>query len=213
MGRMLALVLALPVAVPGGGRRRRTPRFSSRRSRRPARAVVGTPVNITAAPATTTSRRSRPTARAHPLHLDPRRRRRPTSTATTSRRARRRRVTNTPESEYSPTVTPDGAHISVIRVEADGTQRLWRFTLDGRDAGAGADRRQAGRLSRVGRRRTRSRCSCSARRRRCRSPTRRPGTRRSLVRASTDRFSAIPGGGTISFVQRCRPGAKAARRR
>ncbi len=37
------------------------------------------------------------------------------------------RVTNTPESEYSPTVTPDGAHISVIRVEADGTQRLWQF--------------------------------------------------------------------------------------
>jgi hypothetical protein len=41
------------------------------------------------------------------------------------------RVTDTPESEYSPTVTPDGAHISVIRVEADGTQRLWRFTIDG----------------------------------------------------------------------------------
>jgi dipeptidyl aminopeptidase/acylaminoacyl peptidase len=41
-------------------------------------------------------------------------------------------VTNTPEGEYSPTVTPDGEHISVIRVEADGTQRLWRFTLDGR---------------------------------------------------------------------------------
>ena len=40
-------------------------------------------------------------------------------------------VTNTPESEYSPTVTPDGQHISVIRVEADGTQRLWRFTIDG----------------------------------------------------------------------------------
>jgi len=42
------------------------------------------------------------------------------------------RVTETPESEYSPTITPDGAHISVIRVEADGTQRLWRFTIDGR---------------------------------------------------------------------------------
>lgn len=42
------------------------------------------------------------------------------------------RVTDTPESEYSATVTPDGAHISVIRVEADQTQRLWRFTLDGR---------------------------------------------------------------------------------
>ena len=43
------------------------------------------------------------------------------------------RVTDTPESEYSPTVTPDGAGISVIRVEADGTQRLWRFGLDGRE--------------------------------------------------------------------------------
>ena len=41
------------------------------------------------------------------------------------------RVTATPESEYSATVTPDGAHISVIRAEADSTQRLWRFTLDG----------------------------------------------------------------------------------
>jgi len=30
-------------------------------------------------------------------------------------------------------VTPDGAHISVIRVEADGTQRLWQFTSDGQD--------------------------------------------------------------------------------
>jgi Tol biopolymer transport system component len=41
------------------------------------------------------------------------------------------RVTSTPESEYSPTVTPDGKHLSVIRVDADGTQRLWRFTIDG----------------------------------------------------------------------------------
>lgn len=47
------------------------------------------------------------------------------------RSGRTTRVTDTPESEYSPTVTPDGAHISVIRVEADGTQRLWRFTLQG----------------------------------------------------------------------------------
>lgn len=42
------------------------------------------------------------------------------------------RVTETMESEYSATVTPDGGHISVIRVEADGTQRLWRFTTEGR---------------------------------------------------------------------------------
>src|SRR5205085_12344672 len=38
-------------------------------------------------------------------------------------------VTNTPESEYSPTLMPDGKNISVVRVEADGTQRLWKFPL------------------------------------------------------------------------------------
>jgi dipeptidyl aminopeptidase/acylaminoacyl peptidase len=40
-------------------------------------------------------------------------------------------LTRTPESEYSPLVTPDGKTFSVIRVEADNTQRLWRFNLDG----------------------------------------------------------------------------------
>ncbi len=40
-------------------------------------------------------------------------------------------VTKTPEREYSPTVMPGAAGISVVRVEADQTQRLWRFTLDG----------------------------------------------------------------------------------
>lgn len=42
-----------------------------------------------------------------------------------------RQFTSTPESEYSPTVTPDEAGVSVIRVEADGTQRLWRFAEGG----------------------------------------------------------------------------------
>ena len=42
-------------------------------------------------------------------------------------------VTRTPESEYSATVTPDGERISVIRVEGDGTQRLWSFTTAGND--------------------------------------------------------------------------------
>ena len=37
----------------------------------------------------------------------------------------------TPEGEYSPTPTPDGKGFSVIRVEADSTQRLWRFDRDG----------------------------------------------------------------------------------
>jgi len=40
-------------------------------------------------------------------------------------------LTKTPESEYSPTMTPDVDGISVIRVEADETQRLWKFPLDG----------------------------------------------------------------------------------
>src|SRR5438552_6242801 len=40
-------------------------------------------------------------------------------------------VTNTPESEYSPTLMPDGKNVSVVRVEADGTQRLWKFPLAG----------------------------------------------------------------------------------
>ena len=36
-----------------------------------------------------------------------------------------------PESEYSATVMPSGDRISVIRVEADSSQRLWSFDLDG----------------------------------------------------------------------------------
>ena len=41
------------------------------------------------------------------------------------------RLTNTSESEYSPTLTPDGKYFSVIRVEADKSQRLWKFPLGG----------------------------------------------------------------------------------
>ncbi len=43
------------------------------------------------------------------------------------------RVTSTPESEYSATVMPGGERFSVVRVEADSTQRLWSFALDGSD--------------------------------------------------------------------------------
>jgi hypothetical protein len=42
-----------------------------------------------------------------------------------------RRVINTPESEYSPTLTPDRKFISVVRVEPDKTQRLWKFPING----------------------------------------------------------------------------------
>lgn len=41
------------------------------------------------------------------------------------------KVAETPESEYSPTPIPGEDALSVIRVEADGTQRLWRLPLDG----------------------------------------------------------------------------------
>jgi hypothetical protein len=42
------------------------------------------------------------------------------------------RVTSTaPESEYSATSIEGGRAISVVRVERDSTQRLWRFPLDG----------------------------------------------------------------------------------
>lgn len=47
---------------------------------------------------------------------------------TTSRHSR---VTRTPESEYSAAVTPDRRALSVVRVERDSTQRLWRFPLGG----------------------------------------------------------------------------------
>ncbi|HKA57836.1 MAG TPA: hypothetical protein VKD28_04420 [Gemmatimonadales bacterium] len=43
-------------------------------------------------------------------------------------------VTNTRESEYSPTPLPNSVGFSVIRVEADSTQRLWAFDLDGTHA-------------------------------------------------------------------------------
>jgi hypothetical protein len=59
----------------------------------------------------------------------------------TSRNTAATQVTDTQESEYSATVTPDGLGISVIRVEPgpatfpgqQGIQRLWRFTRDGKN--------------------------------------------------------------------------------
>lgn len=41
------------------------------------------------------------------------------------------RITKTRESEYSPTRMPGGRRMSVVRVEADSTQRLWSFALGG----------------------------------------------------------------------------------
>lgn len=42
-----------------------------------------------------------------------------------------RQLTNTPESEYSPMISPKGKNITAVRVEQDSTQRIWKFKLDG----------------------------------------------------------------------------------
>jgi hypothetical protein len=39
------------------------------------------------------------------------------------------RLTHSSESEYSPTPVPDAAAITMVRVEADGKQRLWQLDL------------------------------------------------------------------------------------
>jgi hypothetical protein len=41
------------------------------------------------------------------------------------------RITSTPESEYSAAPTPDDDAVTVVRVERDSTQRLWRFPRNG----------------------------------------------------------------------------------
>ncbi|MDE3172239.1 MAG: PD40 domain-containing protein [Gemmatimonadota bacterium] len=41
------------------------------------------------------------------------------------------RLTDTPESEYSPTPLPTGSGFSVVRVERDSAQRLWAFNAQG----------------------------------------------------------------------------------
>jgi hypothetical protein len=43
-------------------------------------------------------------------------------------------ITNSPVSEYSPTVMPSGDAISAIVVEADGKQKLWHYPLKNEDA-------------------------------------------------------------------------------
>jgi len=41
------------------------------------------------------------------------------------------KLTKTQTSEYSPTFMPDGKYISVVMVEKDSAQRLWKFPLAG----------------------------------------------------------------------------------
>lgn len=43
------------------------------------------------------------------------------------------RITETPESEFSPVVMHDEKNFSSVRVESDGSQRLWKFSTDGKN--------------------------------------------------------------------------------
>jgi hypothetical protein len=43
------------------------------------------------------------------------------------------RITHTPESEYSANVMPGGKTFSVVCVEPDSTQRLWKFEMSGQN--------------------------------------------------------------------------------
>ncbi len=47
------------------------------------------------------------------------------------------RITDTPESEYSPTVMPDARYFSVVRTDADNPrlQRLWKYPIDRSNGG------------------------------------------------------------------------------
>ena len=95
----------------------------------------------------------------------------------------------TPESEYSPTPTPDARALSVVRVEANETQRLWRFPRDGARRSC-CFPSQACRLPRLVPTRTRWCCSCSETRPPCGSRT---GARQGRGRGRRDR--ALPAQG------------------
>ena len=80
------------------------------------------------------------------------------------------RVTQTPESEYSATGMPGGQRFSVIRVEADMTQRLWSFANDGAIRGSSSKHSSPSDIT-CGSTRTTSRRSCSEARMRSPTPT------------------------------------------
>jgi len=94
------------------------------------RVVVGVPVNVTTRPGYDNQPNFLPNGRAF-LYTSVRE----DSQADIYRydldRLSSMRLTATRESEYSPTPLPDGNGFSVVRVEADSTQRLWAFDEDG----------------------------------------------------------------------------------
>ena len=97
---------------------------------RNGRVEVGTPVNVTARPGYDNQPFFLPDGRAF-LYTSIREDSQADIYRYDVQRALSRRLTTTRESEYSPTPLPRGKGLSVVRVEADSTQRLWAFGSDG----------------------------------------------------------------------------------
>jgi hypothetical protein len=97
---------------------------------RDGRVVVGPPVNVTARPGYDNQPFFLPDGRAF-LYTSIREDNQADIYRYDVERARSERLTTTHESEYSPTPLPNGRGFSVVRVEADSTQRLWAFDEDG----------------------------------------------------------------------------------
>ena len=133
MRRTAQLLLALAALRPAGPLAAQGPPgtdiWVAGLTLRDGRVALGTPANVTARPGYDNQpaflpdgsgllyTRIGPDAQADVWRYD---------FATRSARA----LITTPESEYSPTPIPGGG-ISVVRVERDSTQRLWRFDADG----------------------------------------------------------------------------------
>jgi hypothetical protein len=92
--------------------------------------IVGTPLNVTARPGYDNQPFFLPSGHAF-LYASVRKDRQADIYRYDLDRKISTRVTSTRESEYSPTPLPKGAGFSVVRVEADSTQRLWAFDADG----------------------------------------------------------------------------------
>jgi dipeptidyl aminopeptidase/acylaminoacyl peptidase len=133
MRRIATLVLSAVLSSLAGAQQRPSSEvFLAPFSMESGRPVVGKPVNVSAHPGYNNQPSFTPDSRSMLFtsdrdggqtdiyRLD-------VSTRTITR------LTKTPESEYSATVMPDGKRFSVIRVEADQTQRLWSFAMDGTD--------------------------------------------------------------------------------
>jgi hypothetical protein len=94
------------------------------------RVVVGPPVNVTARPGYDNQPHFVPGGRAF-LYTSVREDGQADIYRYDIDRAASVRLTTTPESEYSPTPLVGAKGFSVVRVEADSTQRLWAFDEDG----------------------------------------------------------------------------------